>query len=69
MTAPSLSQSGEASSVPVGKKIILAMTAATSAVATALTQFNSSDRSSMRLPASTPAQRQRSVASQPATAI
>lgn len=68
-TAPSRSQSGELVSVPVGKKIILAMTAATSAVATARTQFKSSERSSMRLPTRTPAQRQKSVASQPATAM
>ncbi len=36
--APSLSQSGEPASVPFGKTISFAVTAMTSAVATALTQ-------------------------------
>ncbi|MGZ2467149.1 hypothetical protein ACVJMZ_002673 [Sinorhizobium medicae] len=45
------------------------MTAATSAVATALTQFNASESSRSRFPASTPSHRQISVASQPAIAM
>ena len=67
--APRRSQSGASASVPVGKTMSLAVTAMTSAVATARTQCSASESSSSRFPANTPSQRQISVASQPATAI